>query len=171
MARTTEAPKPTATTTRGPCGTAATPPPSYDHVVWIWMENKSFDDVIGTSAAPYETQLAAECGLATNYHAVTHPSLPNYIAATSGGTQGIANDNAPASHRLAVASIYSQVKAVGEAWRDYEESAPRNCPLSSSGQYAVKHDPAPYYNAFGPTARLGCAARDDEIGHLPRTTS
>ena len=50
--------------------------------------------VIGSSAAPYENQLANACGLATNYHAVTHPSLPNYIAATSGNTQGITDDAA-----------------------------------------------------------------------------
>jgi hypothetical protein len=143
-----------------PCGSAKNPPSSYDHVVWIWMENKSFADVIRTSAAPYVTRLAASCGLATNYHAVTHPSLPNYIAATSGGTQGIADDNAPASHPLAVASIYSQVKAVGKTWRDYEESAPRNCPLSSSGQYAVKHDPAPYYTGI----RSDCGLWDVPLG-------
>jgi hypothetical protein len=144
----------------GPCGSAPVPPSSYDHVVWIWMENKSFADVIGASSAPYETQLAAQCGLATSYHAVTHPSLPNYIAATSGGTQGIADDNAPASHPLAVASIYSQVKAAGKTWRDYEESAPGNCPLGSSGQYAVKHDPAPYYTGI----RSDCALRDVPMG-------
>ena len=47
------------------------------------MENHGYGQVIGSSSAPFENQLAAQCGLATNYHAVTHPSLPNYIAATS----------------------------------------------------------------------------------------
>ena len=144
----------------GPCGTAATPPSSYDHVVWIWMENKPFDDVIGTTAAPYETQLAARCGLATNYHAVTHPSLPNYIAATSGGTEGITDDNVPASHPLAAASIYSQVKAAGKTWRDTRRVHRGSCPLSSSGRYAVKHDPAPYYTGI----RSDCAQWDVPLG-------
>ena len=88
--------------------------PTIDHVIWIWMENKPYDAVIGSPSAPYENQLAAACGLATNYHGVTHPSLPNYIAATSGGTQGIADDDPPSSHPLDVASIYSQVKAAGQ---------------------------------------------------------
>ncbi len=49
------------------------------------MENHSFGDIIGNTAqAPYLNSLAAECGLATNYHNISHPSLPNYIAATSG---------------------------------------------------------------------------------------
>src|SRR5438046_328727 len=32
----------------------------------------------------FAVSLAKECGLATNYHNITHPRLPNYIAATSG---------------------------------------------------------------------------------------
>jgi phosphatidylinositol-3-phosphatase len=125
------------------------------------MENKAYSQIIGnTSAAPYENQLAAQCGLATNYHAATHPSLPNYIAATSGDYWGIGDDNPPSSHPLAVPSIYSQVKAAGRQWRDYEESAPGNCPLSSSGTYAVKHDPAPYYTGI----RTDCANWDIPMG-------
>jgi hypothetical protein len=66
-----------------PCGTKAKPG-RYRHVIWIWMENQSYGTIIGSSQAPYISTLARECGLATNYHEVTHPSLPNYIAATSG---------------------------------------------------------------------------------------
>jgi hypothetical protein len=142
----------------GPCGNGA--PHGVEHVIWIWMENKAYDDVIGSSSAPFENQLAAECGLATNYHGVAHPSLPNYIAATSGGTQAIADDEPPSAHPLGVASLYSQVKAAGKTWRDYAEGAPGNCPLASSGQYAVKHDPAPYYTEI----RGDCAAWDVPMG-------
>jgi phospholipase C len=109
------------------------------------MENKPFGSVVGSSSAPYVNRLAHECGLATNYDAVAHPSLPNYIAATSGSTQGIADDGPPSSHPLGVASIYSQVAAAGKTWREYEESAPGNCPQATRGRYAVKHDPAAYY--------------------------
>ena len=48
------------------------------------MENHSSSAIIGSSQAPYFNTLAKECGLATNYHNITHPRLPNYIAATSG---------------------------------------------------------------------------------------
>jgi hypothetical protein len=144
----------------GPCGTASTPPNGYDHVIWVWMENKAYSSVVGSGNAPYENSLANSCGLATNYHATTHPSLPNYIAATSGDYWGIADDNGPGSHPLAVPSIYSQVRAAGKTWRDYEESATGNCPLSSSGQYAVKHDPAPYYTGV----RTDCQSWDMPLG-------
>src|SRR5436309_3134362 len=66
-----------------PCGTASGPA-NLQHVVWIWMENRDYSEVIGSSAAPYENQLATQCGVATNYTAVATPSLPNYIAAVSG---------------------------------------------------------------------------------------
>ena len=31
----------------------------FDHVIWIWMENKPYDGVIGSSSAPFENALAA----------------------------------------------------------------------------------------------------------------
>src|SRR5690348_2936324 len=64
--------------------TVTAPPNHYDHVVWIVMENHSFGDIIGSSDAPYINQLATQHGLATNFYAESHPSLPNYIAMTSG---------------------------------------------------------------------------------------
>src|ERR1700734_1405909 len=66
-----------------PCGTQSKPG-TYKHVIWIWLENHSYGAILGSSQAPYFNTLAKDCGLATNYHNVTHPSLPNYIAATSG---------------------------------------------------------------------------------------
>ena len=126
------------------CGTAR-PPRTWAHVIWIWMENRSYDNVVGNRSAPYRNRLAAQCGLATDYRAVAHPSLPNYVAATSGGTWGIADDSPPSTHRLRVASIFGQLTAAGKTWRSYEESMPSNCDLTSSGDYAVKHNPAAYY--------------------------
>jgi hypothetical protein len=144
----------------GACGTSSTPPSRIDHVIWIWMENKPYEAVVGSSSAPFENQLITACGLATNYDGVAHPSLPNYIAATSGNTQGITDDDPPASHPLNVPSIYSQLTAMGKTWRDYAESAPGNCPLASTGTYAVKHDPAPYYTNI----RSDCASWDVPMG-------
>jgi hypothetical protein len=64
----------TSTTDPGPCGTV-TAAPTYTHVIWILMENHGFGDIIGNTAqAPYINMVAAECGLATNYHNVSHPS-------------------------------------------------------------------------------------------------
>jgi fibronectin type 3 domain-containing protein len=143
-----------------PCGTSVSPPATYQHVIWIWMENKSYNQVIGSSSAPYINQVAQQCGLATNYSGVTHPSLPNYLAATSGDFYGISDDNPPSSHPLSVSSIYSQVSALGKQWRDYEESSPGTCPQASSYPYGVNHDPAAYYTGI----RTDCANWDVPLG-------
>ncbi len=146
--------KPTAAT--GPCGTTTTPP-TYKHVIWIWMENHSFTNIIGnTSQAPYLNSLATECGLATNYHNLTHPSLPNYVGATSGLTLSqlspFSGDCNPSTRcSTSASSIFSQ----GETWKAYEESMPSNCDKANSGEYAVRHNPPPYF-----TTLSGCTTFD-----------
>ncbi len=70
--------------------TAASGP---DHVFVIMMENHGYEQVVGNTAdAPYITSLARTANVATNYHGVTHPSLPNYLATVSGSFQGIWDD-------------------------------------------------------------------------------
>jgi hypothetical protein len=57
------------------------------------MENHGFSQIIGNTAdAPFINQLAQHAGVAANYYGVTHPSLPNYLAAVSGSFQGIWDD-------------------------------------------------------------------------------
>ena len=145
-----------------PCGTATSPPAhGWAHVVWVVFENKSYDAVIGSPNAPYINALAGKCGLATSFYAETHPSLPNYIAMTSGSTQGITDDDDPAAHPLDVSSIFSQVG--GDGWRSLEESMPSNCYLSNSGLYGVRHNPAAYYTSI----RADCAKNDVPLGSAP----
>jgi phospholipase C len=150
----------------GGCGRAGAAPRTYRHVIWIWMENHPYDAVIGSSQAPYTNRLAAACGLATNYHNVTHPSLPNYIAATSGGTQGITGDCQPSECSRPAQSVFGQLQAAGMTWMAYQESMPSPCDLSSgsganpSGDYAPKHNPAVYYLPL----RAHCAQRVVPLG-------
>jgi hypothetical protein len=124
------------------------------------MENKSYSSIIGSSAAPYLNRLAAECGLATNYHAVAHPSLPNYIALTSGSTQGVTDDRPPSKHRLTGPSIFSQL---GSGWRSLQESMPSNCLLSDAYPYAVRHNPATYFTSV----RSACYSQDVPLSSTP----
>ncbi len=70
-------------------GTAA----SLKHVYVIMMENHAQAQIIGdTTDAPNLNMLASKYGVATSYYGVTHPSLPNYLAAISGDFQGIFDD-------------------------------------------------------------------------------
>jgi hypothetical protein len=124
------------------------------------MENHSYSQIIGNSSAPYINRLATTYGSATNMLAESHPSLPNYIAMTSGSTQGITDDNGPSSHPLGVTSIFSQL---GTGARSLEESMPSNCDKSSSGEYAVRHDPEAYYTNLG----TACSTNDVPLGSTP----
>ncbi len=143
-----------------PCGTVSAPPATWDHVVWIVFENKTYAQIIGSSNAPYINSIAKQCGSASNFFAEAHPSLPNYIAMTSGSTQGITDDSDPSAHPLNVASIFSQL---GSGWRALQESMPSNCYLSNSGQYAVRHNPAAYYTNI----RTACQAQDVPLASTP----
>ena len=143
-----------------PCGVAATAPTTYQHVVWIVFENKRYSQIIGSSDAPYINRIAGQCGSATSFYAEAHPSLPNYIAMTSGGTQGISDDSGPRSHPLAVDSIFSQL---GTGWRALQESMPSNCSLSDTSLYAVRHNPAVYYTGL----RSACATQDVPLTGAP----
>jgi phosphatidylinositol-3-phosphatase len=143
---------------KAPCGTRASA--TYTHVVVVVMENHELSRIVGSSEAPYENALADECGVATEYYGVAHPSLPNYIAMTAGTTAGITDDKAPHDHGLTNASIFLQA---GSHWRSYQESMPSNCELSSSGLYAVKHNPAAYFT----NVRAACAKRDVPLPSSP----
>jgi phosphatidylinositol-3-phosphatase len=143
----------------GACGRASSAPQTYRHVIWIWLENHPYDEIIGSKDAPFTNKLAAECGLATNFHNITHPSLPNYIAATSGGTQSIRDDCQPNECSRRVQSVFGQLQSAGKTWTAYEESMPAACTLSSGsgtnppGNYAPKHNPAVYYLPLRPGCR------------------
>jgi len=145
------------------CGTRAKPPPTYAHVVWIWLENHSYDKVVGppgskaATKAPYLNRtLIPACGLATKYHALAHPSLPNYIGATSGSTQGIRSGCAPDKCPVTAPSLFDQVPS----WRSYHEGMPANCAPADAGTYPADHNPVLYY----PRLAGACASRDVPLG-------
>jgi hypothetical protein len=143
------------------CGTLAKPPARYDHVVWVVMENHAYSQIVGSRKAPYLNRLASRCGVATGFSAETHPSLPNYIAMTSGATQGVGDDDGPGSHALDVPSIFSQLGPRG--WRSLQESMPSRCARDDDGDYAVRHNPAVYYTGL----RGACHRNDVPLGARP----
>jgi phospholipase C len=126
------------------------------------MENHSYADVIGSPDAPYINSLARQCGLATNYHNITHPSLPNYMAATSGLALASLNPfSADCAPTAGCASSTQGIFAQGESWKAYEESMPSNCYRSDSGEYAVRHNPPAYY-----TTLTSCSTNDVPLGEM-----
>ncbi len=120
------------------------PASSASHIVIVVMENAEYGEVIGSKSAPYVNALARRYGLATQSYAVAHPSLPNYLALTSGSTQGIESDCSACVVRAP--NIVDQLEARGISWKAYLEDAPRPCYLGAGwSSYARKHNPLSYY--------------------------
>jgi phosphatidylinositol-3-phosphatase len=92
---------------------------NFQHVFVIMMENTAYKGLIGNPSAPWINFAANTYGLATDYHGVSHPSQPNYIAATAGGLFGVVNDN---DVTINVPNIVDQVEASGRTWKGYMQS-------------------------------------------------
>ena len=124
---------------------SATPTvPTLDHVVVIVMENLAYNQIIGSSSAPYIHGLAQNAGLATNYYAITHPSLPNYLALTAGSTFGISSDCTTCW--VSATNLADQIETSGRSWKAYLEGMPSACFVGDSYPYMQKHNPWIYYN-------------------------
>lgn len=126
-------------------------PPSQSvalaHIFIIVEENQPAAGIVGNSNAPYINSLIKKYSLASNYHAVAHPSLPNYLALTSGSSDGITNDCNPPSTgcKINAPNIADEIEKSGRTWKQYAESMPSNCYAFNSGRYATKHNPFVYY--------------------------
>lgn len=161
----------------GPCaGLVGT----VSKVLIVVMENETDQEVIGAPSAPYQTELARSCALATQYRAIAHPSLPNYLAMTGGSTFGVTTDTDAIDLPVSGESVFEQMDRAGKAWVAYAESMPSPCDQVSSGEYAARHNPAVYYTAIRtvcervdvPMGALsgGAAARAIAAGTLPGLT-
>jgi phosphatidylinositol-3-phosphatase len=136
-----------------------TNPPA--HVFVIVMENRSADQAI---KGGYTSQLAARYSYTSNYHGVSHPSLPNYLAMTSGSTWGISDDG---FHKLPAGGLGAQLTAAGVSWRAYMEGMNNGC-LNSGYPYALKHNPFAYYGAgCGPQVVPFTSFASDMSGAVP----
>ena len=135
---------------------------SSGHVYIILMENKGYDQALG---GYYTASLASKYAVATNYHAVAHPSLPNYLALTSGSTWGITDDN---YHTLSNGEdLGSELTSAGIPWRAYMEDMTNGC-FDSTKPYALKHNPFAYYGGQCPSNVVDLSQLDEDLsGNTP----
>ena len=107
-----------------------------DRVMIVVLENADFAEA---TRQPFLSRLAREGALLSNFHALAHPSQPNYVALTAGTLRGV-DSNDPVT--LAVRHIGDLVEANGLSWKAYAEDYPGDCYLKKeSGDYARKHLP------------------------------
>ena len=81
-------------------GPVPTGVPHLDHVFVIMMENHIYGQIMNNPNAPFTNYYARNANLATNYFAIAHPSLNNYLEVVGGSNFGIQSDNYPDWHNL-----------------------------------------------------------------------
>ncbi|MFN8159919.1 MAG: alkaline phosphatase family protein [Solirubrobacterales bacterium] len=140
----------------GSTGQTSGPLDSGSRVFVIVLENREFNQVIGDPQAPYFNRLATRNALANRFFAVSHPSLPNYLAMVGGSTFGIDSDCTRC--KASGPNLGTQLSDAGIDWRAYMEGMPRSCFEGGySGRYAKKHNPFYYFPQI--TSDPGLCAR------------
>ena len=104
--------------------------PHLDHVWVIMMENHGFSQIMNNPAEPFVNQYAKNANLATNYFAVAHPSLTNYLETVGGSNFGVQDDNSPDWHN---ASCVTNLQSTP----NYEASGNAICPIAGTGTDAA----------------------------------
>lgn len=107
-----------------PAPPAPTPPVStvgeLDHVFMVYMENKGYTDIVGSTKAPFLNSLINAYGHADNYYGLTHPSLPNYYPVIGGTDFGLTyNCGTPCID--ASTTLVSNIDNAGLTWRGYAQ--------------------------------------------------
>jgi hypothetical protein len=144
------------TPTPSPAPTPSPPVgPPGPHVLVIMEENSSYEEIVGSPLTPYINSLANKYALATQWYALKHGSVANYIATTSGQlppTTQITNQCTPGQGgdlpcTTSAPSIVDQLEARGLTWKAYQEDMPTPCFREySSGKYVARHNPFIYYS-------------------------
>lgn len=121
--------------------------PAFKHVIVVIMENRSYDQA---RVAPYTANLIASGSSFSASTAVTHPSLPNYLALWSGSTEGVTDDACPPKGApYPNENLGAACEAAGLSWRAYSEDLPAagSTVCTNHGSlYTRKHDPWTYYS-------------------------
>lgn len=111
---------------------------AFSNFFLIILENT---DYTSAKADPNLAAFAQKGVLFTNWMAVTHPSQPNYIALTSGDTNGYTSDT---SKSTTAKNIVDLLEAKHISWKSYQENWPGPCSTvteSSDALYYRKHNP------------------------------
>jgi hypothetical protein len=103
-----------------------------DHVFVIMMENHGYSQVVGNPNLPYTNELVANANTATNYFAIAHPSLTNYLEITGGSNFGVHSDNYPDWH-----NAYCTTNLASGTPSTDNPASPLICPIFGTGTDAA----------------------------------
>jgi hypothetical protein len=105
--------------------------PHFDHAFVIMMENHGYAEIMGNPNAPFTNACAHSANLATNYFAVAHPSLTNYLETVGGSNFGVLDDNGPDWHNA------SCLPNIATGVPNLESTSTAICPITGSGTEAA----------------------------------
>lgn len=117
--------------------------PRPDHIVIVIMENKNYDQIFDTSAAPFIQSLMYDehTAVFTNSRAMGHPSQPNYFWMFSGDDQDITTNDRPPG-RFNTPNLAASLQDAGYTFKTYAEGLPyAGFDGDISGQYVRRHNP------------------------------
>jgi hypothetical protein len=106
--------------------------PKLDHVFIIMMENHAYRQILGNPNAPFINRYAKQANLATQYYAIAHPSLTNYLETVGGSNFGVHADNPPDWHNASCSTNLS----TGTVSTDTPATGPI-CPIYGTGTDAA----------------------------------
>jgi len=95
---------------------------------------------------PFLVSQVSAYGAGTQFYAIEHPSLPNYLVLAGGSTFGVTNDKDPDVHSLDGPSLFGELLAAGRTAKTYAEAMPGNCAQRNQDTYAVRHNPWTYFD-------------------------
>src|SRR5690348_2208744 len=129
------------------CSFAVGQVPSSKHVYIVAEENHSYQHLLNSPNMPYLNSLIQQNGLATQFYANQHSSLPNYFWVTAG--QAITQNN-ETTLTYDVDNIVRRVMQLGLTYKSYAQSLPyAGFAGLYSGDYLKRHAPLPYFTDMG----------------------
>jgi phosphatidylinositol-3-phosphatase len=105
--------------------------PHLDHVFVIMMENHGYSQILNNPNAPFTNAYARSSNLATNYFAVAHPSLTNYLEAVGASNFGVLSDNDPDWHATCTTNLTTGIPNTDNP------ASSSICPISGGGTDAA----------------------------------
>ena len=118
--------------------------PRIGHVFLLVEENQDYSSVIGSPAMPYLNSLATKYGLATQYFADAHPSIPNYFMLTTG--QPVTFDDTSTT-TVTDDNLVRELIAAGKTWKSYAQSLPAvGYAGGDAYPYLERHNPFSYFS-------------------------
>jgi hypothetical protein len=106
--------------------------PHLDHVWVIMEENHGYSQVVGNPNMPYTNDLVSFANTASNYFAIAHPSLTNYLEITGGSNFGVHSDNYPDWH-----NAYCTTNLASGTVSTDNPASPLICPIFGIGTDAA----------------------------------